>query len=152
MSLKWVKEFETGNARLDGEHQAMFGLISRLQDEVVAGSPLESIELLLRELRGAAEAHFAWEERLMTDTAFPDAETHRGLHKMLLASLRDMVQEVSFGSLSPKNLLAFLVTWFATHTLQEDKELVDYVQASVAAGVLPADAARWLGDVPVGDD
>jgi hemerythrin-like metal-binding protein len=145
MPMQWTKEFETGHQRLDAEHRALFGLIERLQHLIAQGVPLESLEQVLRKLRHSAERHFLWEDQLMTEIGFPGAEAHRALHKMLMASLRDMMQEVSFGSLSPEGLLQFLTNWFATHTSQEDQDLVDYLGVFAASRSLSSEDAERLG-------
>ena len=125
--MEWAKKFETGHERLDLEHRVMFDLINLFQSKVKQGESLENVELVVRKIILCAKHHFEWEEKLMSEVKFPGIETHVHLHKMLLASLKDMIQELSFGYLPPENLLQFLITWFTIHTSQEDIELVSYL-------------------------
>ena len=125
--MEWTKEFETGHERLDFEHRVMFDLINQFQNKIKQGEELENIELVVREIIQFAEHHFEWEEQLMVEIKFSGTATHMYLHKMLLASLKDMIQDLSFGYMQPGSLLQFLITWFTIHTSQEDKELVAHL-------------------------
>lgn len=143
--MEWVKEFESGHEQLDLEHRVMFDLINQFQEKVKQGVPLENLELVLKKIRQFAEHHFEWEEKIMAEIGFPDAETHQALHKMLLASLKDMIQEISFGSLPSESMLQYLVNWFTMHTSHEDQEMVAYLGVQEASGMLPPGAAALVG-------
>ena len=130
--MRWKKEFESRHAPLDLEHRKIFDLINKCEQQIQQRATLESLESVLRDIRRCVDNHFAWEEGLMAEIGFPDIEAHRVLHKMLLASLKDRMQEMPFCSLTPDALLELMTNWFATHTSQDDKELASCLRSSQA--------------------
>ncbi|HEX8961639.1 MAG TPA: hemerythrin family protein [Rhodocyclaceae bacterium] len=132
--MEWNTNFETGQTRLDAEHRRLLELIGAFDQEIERGTSLESLEEVLRQIRQYSESHFQNEERLMDAIAFPEADAHRELHRMLLAALKDLMQAISFESLPPAELLKFLVTRYIEHICDEDKALGRFLNSLAPEG------------------
>jgi hemerythrin len=54
------------------------------------------------------------------------------LHRRLSAALRDRVDHVKEKTISPDSLVQFLIQWFAQHTTNEDRKVIEFLNASDA--------------------
>lgn len=60
--IQWRKEFETGVAEVDHEHQELVELINALHEKLGASATRENISSFLSEVFAKISAHFALEE------------------------------------------------------------------------------------------
>ena len=128
MVLKWDHKYEIGHDRIDAEHEIFLGLITDFQQANTESHPKERLVRILNEVEKYAEFHFISEENIMIDVAYPEKEHHAMLHRELLTRLKDQSQQFKTGHINAEEVFEFLFQWFAIHTSNEDKKLVNYIQ------------------------
>jgi len=128
MVLKWNHKYEIGHDRIDAEHEIFLGLIADFQQASDQDHSREKLIRILNEVEKYADFHFVSEENIMIDVAYPEKEHHAMLHRELLARLKDQSQQFRTEHISAEEVFEFLFQWFAIHTSNEDKKLVDYIQ------------------------
>jgi len=123
----WKTVYETGHPRIDFEHKIFLDLILQLEKDLSENLTFERIRRHLLELYKYTEFHFFSEESIMIDIAYPDLATHRRTHELLLEDLTSYIQSLSVSSLRERDLVGFLIEWFAFHTAGDDIRLARYV-------------------------
>ncbi len=125
--IEWKKEFETGIAALDHEHEAMIGLLNELYTTLTQDGSAESIVAFLGEVYARISAHFALEETIMREHRYDGLPGHKADHERLLDEIRDLMDgyeaqpggdeafRVAFGQK--------LKAWFGNHFRDQDAKL-----------------------------
>ena len=125
--LRWKDAFNTGNAELDREHQALFKHANTLLDTVALRRQQPLIfEAAYEALLTDTAAHFAHEETLLRSLGFANLTHHAQQHQKLLTRARTLhqeLQEASDETLAEGKLIKFLVSELvAGHLLKTDRE------------------------------
>ena len=135
MSIAWNEALAIGDPIIDADHRRMIELIARL--EVAAGLEIDcaGIGRTLRDLTDLCREHFDREERLQHAVGFPETDSHRTAHEMLmkrldavLAHFTDGCDEVRAGIV--RTLGDSLATWLVSHIVNSDMEFKPYVMAA----------------------
>lgn len=89
MPVQWGDRFETGEARIDAQHQNLFTYVNRLEDLLMqarAGQELKPLEAknLLIFLDAYVNTHFAYEELCVSLRKCPVALKNKEEHNRLL--------------------------------------------------------------------
>jgi hemerythrin len=118
--LTWNDGFVLGYAPMDEVHEEFVDLIGAL-----GAADRDALPAALAELAEHAHAHFADEERWMTETGFPARECHAAEHAAVLASIEGVARRVAQGDHAAARRLAQALTdWFPAHA--------DYLDAALA--------------------
>jgi hemerythrin len=122
--ITWRKEFETGIAEVDHEHQELVALINRLADDISAGADKERIQAFLGEVFARIAAHFALEESVMRKHGYDEYEAHKAEHENLLDEIRDIMDEADEAEAKfTDTLSATVADWFVGHFKTKDARL-----------------------------
>jgi hemerythrin len=130
INIQWDRKFEVGHERIDFEHQIFVGLIRDLSMEADKNPKGMRNARILREIQKYAEFHFISEENIMADLDYPERDAHRQSHGMILAELNDRIQQYHAGQDSAVGIVSFLFQWFALHTTNEDRRIINYVKSA----------------------
>jgi len=128
----WKGEYETGNARIDFEHQVFLDLVRQFAADSDAGIAPEHLSRTASEIFKYADFHFYSEESLMLRVGYPEYRQHHALHALLLKELRGYLDSMALDATRSEEMASFLYDWFVSHTLAEDTKLADYVKAAPA--------------------
>jgi diguanylate cyclase (GGDEF)-like protein/hemerythrin-like metal-binding protein len=125
--LRWKEAFNTGNADLDREHQALFVHANTLLDTVALRREQPLVfEAAYEALLADTTAHFAHEETLLRALGFTKLSHHALQHQMLLLrarALHQQLQEAPDEAVAEGKLIRFLVSELvAGHFLKADRE------------------------------
>jgi len=117
---------KVGYPAIDSDHQEFVDLLNRLDEASNAEFPV-----MFKQLFEHTEQHFAMENQLMLDYAFPAETEHKGEHLRLLSEFKEFQSRVekgmiSFGRAFVKERLA---QWFLLHITTMDSALAAYVKA-----------------------
>lgn len=118
--LLWRSSYCTGQEEIDLQHQYFTKLINRLDDDLKGPGDMNFKKNLLWELKKYQDFHFQSEENLMHKAQPSELDSHKKMHDELSAELSRKIQSFAWGPNSPDVIIAFLVDWFITHTLDED--------------------------------
>jgi hemerythrin len=123
--IEWRKEFETGVAEVDHEHQELVELINELHEQIGAHAPRETVSEFLGEVFAKISAHFALEETVMRKHDYDEYLDHKADHEKLLDDLRDIMDDFDAGTGSDykKALGAAVRDWFVNHFKTKDARL-----------------------------
>lgn len=122
----------------EGHHRGLRAHLTRLASAtaqpLVSGAESRAqwkVEVMagVAALRGFAEMHFADEEKLMEDVAYPGAADHAREHRAFLAWLEriDALIETDGARLREEATAQALVTWWETHATDHDASLADFL-------------------------
>lgn len=120
---------------IDSQHEALVDLINQLHQAMVDGRGREALGRLISALVNHTRSHFAYEEKLMTEYAFPGLGKHREDHDRLLRHIDELARRFEKGDL----LLSFAVmvdlkAWALVHIEKFDIALGLFLNRQMAAG------------------
>lgn len=123
--IQWRKEFETGVAEVDHEHQELVELINELHEQIGTNAPRETVSEFLGEVFAKISAHFALEETVMRKHDYDEYADHKADHEKLLDDLRDIMDDFDAGTDAnyKKALGAAVRDWFVNHFKTKDARL-----------------------------
>jgi len=125
----WSPDWDTGDAVIDGQHQALFQQLEKLTDEITAESGSLGRERAIAKLERHIADHFEQEQERMEQTHYPGLGQHITLHKDMLIQLEAMVvAHLRDPEGTPFDLMNFITTWHLKHIAQEDKKFADYLK------------------------
>ena len=122
--LEWKEEYATGIDDVDDEHRDLIDVINRLHELLLADDARLTVPAFFARLIDGVSAHFALEERIMSESAYPDREAHRADHERLLDEMRDLVQAFANAEeVDSVDLAMRLEPWFSHHFATHDLRL-----------------------------
>ncbi len=123
--IQWRKEFETGVAEIDHEHQELIDLINGLHAQLGTDASRETVSNFLGEVFAKISAHFALEETVMRKHGYDEYAEHKADHEKLLDDLRDIMDDFDNDEfVDYKAALADAVRdWFVNHFKTKDARL-----------------------------
>ena len=129
----WDPTWETGNARIDGQHRELLAQMERLFNAVEQQRGAAETERTLLLLSGYIDTHFREEEALMEGAGYPGLPDHAAIHRDLQARVTRLV-EAYLQDLNPitKEVMDFLLSWLRTHLAGEDRTMAGFLRLGVA--------------------
>ena len=122
--LKWKPSFSLGVPGVDLEHREMIEMINRTYGHLQDENDPAQVEDMLGEILSGISAHFALEERMMRNAAFPEYEAHKANHEELIDDIRDLMDSYPNAPVAGRELLsARLSGWFENHFATFDARL-----------------------------
>jgi hemerythrin len=136
----WTSRMSVEVKLLDNDHKRLAILLSELHDGVVAGWAKQALERVFEGLVMNIRIHFAHEEQLFAETAYPDAEIHLREHDNLIARVSELQARFRNntdveGSLEVINLLK---GWLFRHIQSSDQDYVAHFKAKGVEAMLAA--------------
>ena len=145
-TLEWDDSHLVGHHGMDLSHRQFalcLNAVLAAEDKQLTGA----LALLLQHL----EVHFAFEEALMEQHAFPARGCHADEHGRVLASMRQTLTEVQAGDTAvARELAQALLDWFVGHADYMDSALATWVAKKTLQGapVVVRRAMRHTMPVP----
>lgn len=128
--VQWSDAYKTGDREIDSEHWGLFALINDLSDKRAGGAAESSVQSTIDALVAYVAVHFEHEERLMTDTEYPETEFHKKAHARL-AERVDAYQRAYQDdprAFDFDEFMEFLSNWLKQHILNLDMDFAAYFQ------------------------
>lgn len=134
-------KYRLGIDAMDAQHARWIELIEDFK-AIASGQLLETSSVdaaahTLGKLLDYTRHHFASEERLLVQHAYPDLEAHKRQHREIEAvvvRLLDEVRSHKSTSITPLKLNLFATVWLMEHILQHDGKYARYILDRQAAG------------------
>lgn len=118
---EWKREYSVSVKRFNDDHRQLFQYLNDLHQGLISGLNISDMGYILKGLMEYTIVHFQEEERMMKKFNYPEFESHRIEHEMLLKRVgefyRDFIQGKKAFSLE---LLSFLDDWVTSHILTMD--------------------------------
>jgi hemerythrin len=126
---QWFEKYKIGVPLIDADHLNLFMEISHFNENLQSGMSAEDLGKSLNFLDKYVCAHFAREEMLMREKAYPDYTHHKSLHlhlKKVVFAVRRVFQ-TDIDKVDKEKLNQFLHDWLVNHILKVDAKLAPYV-------------------------
>jgi len=122
--IEWTDEFLIGIAELDHEHRSLVVDINRLHRSLRAHDDRARIEETLGAVLARMQAHFALEESVMNEHAYPHYDEHKAEHEALLDTVTGfIVRFEKEGEDVGEALEARLDEWIVRHIVTYDRKM-----------------------------
>jgi len=115
----WTSELETGLSEVDLDNRLLLGLIDRVI-EASEDTDLAGLKASLVDLQTETLAHFAREERLMSECQYEAAAQHRAEHQQLSAEIQHLIDDLDAGKGSASFIGRFMRNWLLQHIVAKD--------------------------------
>jgi len=140
--FEWSDRYLLGHPAMDDTHREFVELVNALLT-VDAGD----LESALAEFARHAEAHFEQENRWMETDGFPARDCHVDEHNKVLASVREVQEELANGNVQlVRDLAVALMDWFPAHADYMDSALSTWL-VKRSHGGRPLVLRRGVGKV-----
>ena len=132
MRYEVTQDLITGNALIDSEHRQLFAAVNDLMDACSQGRGRDQIQQTVRFLNDYVMKHFGDEERLQTQSKYPNYPAHKQFHDGYRRQLSQVTQELLQQGATVKALgdLNNVVAVLVSHIRTEDKRLARHVKES----------------------
>lgn len=125
--LQWKPAYSLGIAPVDLEHREMIEMINECYQRMDQHADGPTIERFLGEIHSGIAAHFALEEQMMRQSAYPELAAHKEDHEALLDDIRDMMERYHRDPEAGLELLRErLADWFGSHFSTFDARLHEH--------------------------
>lgn len=129
----WNKNFSTGIALIDQQHQQLVHLINKLATHLSRGSGELRLSEVFGELVAYADYHFKTEEQIWQPSFHGDAwyAEHKLAHDAFLPTAQEIQAQLKDASYDRilEEVLKFLVNWLVHHILDNDRRMAKVVRA-----------------------
>jgi hemerythrin len=131
MALTWDDTLVMGIPELDEQHRRLFARIDSLLEAIRGGSSRAEVGRTLAFLSDYVNEHFAAEEALMREAAFPGLGSHVKEHAELVQDLVALTAEHQRDGPSPSLIVRVnrrVVDWLRQHIYRTDRDLAVFLQ------------------------
>lgn len=126
--IQWRQDFSTGIGQIDEQHKKLVGMVNDLYEAMSKGEGKDALGRVLGGLVSYTKGHFATEERLMTQHAYPGFAAHKTEHDKLTAQVLELEAKFKAGkAVMTVQVASFLKDWLANHILNTDKQYGPYL-------------------------
>lgn len=113
---------------MDDEHQVLIKKMNALHAAHVAKRDSKVLGEMLGDLAKYTTKHFADEEAYMASIQYPGLESHKGIHKNLLARVGEHVAAFEKSGKLDQAFFSFLAFWLSAHIQGVDKKYSELVR------------------------
>ena len=130
MALRWTSALSIGVAELDAQHEELFRRVDQLLDAMLARDRSEATGLLAF-LQRHVVTHFAAEEQLMRELAYPDAALHAAEHVAYAAEIDALARLFALEGPTARLVLRLergVTSWLQDHIYSTDRSLARFLR------------------------
>jgi hemerythrin len=117
----------TGHPEVDAQHAHILEELERISSAGTSG-----ITVLIAFLRQHVHSHFAYEELLMDEASYPDADRHKAEHRDYSNIVGTLHEQFDRSGGTPESLAAVIAAverWVVDHVMRADHKLAAYLRA-----------------------
>lgn len=130
MALSWDPSLTLGVPAIDGQHIELFQRLDALLEGARAGRSADEIGRMLGFLGDYVGTHFAAEEALMREYAYPDLAAHAAEHARFVEEFQALLREYLADGATLLLVLrvnARVTAWLREHIYRADKALAAFL-------------------------
>lgn len=131
MAYQFTPDLETGNTVIDTEHKELIQAINDLLTACSTGHGRSELEKTTKFLSDYTAKHFADEERLQQQSAYPDYTNHKRYHetfKKVVADLMKKLDEQGPTVALVGEVNSAIAGWLLNHIKKEDKKVAAHIR------------------------
>ena len=128
----WKDSLLIGVPKIDDQHKKLISAIDGLMDACTKGQERDVIGKTLSFVCDYTKVHFADEEKLMAQYAYPNMAAHKRIHEQFIQTAGTLVDDFNKNGPSPAlvgKLNKALVDWLILHINAEDKRVGVFVNS-----------------------
>ena len=107
--MEWQTAWESGNVLIDDQHRKLMEMSNHLLDLSLSSASQEALRVRLDALLSHVLQHFADEEQVLTEIAYPGAANHAQLHRVLVGEALELKGKTEDQGGDPTAFFNFLV-------------------------------------------
>jgi hemerythrin len=120
--FEWDDRLSVGVKSIDDQHKELVKMVNQLAEAMAAGKGQDAMGQVFNGLVKYTVSHFAHEEKLMSDHAYPQAVDHKKQHSDLKAQAIGLQNKAKEGgTVVTMETLHFLKDWLLHHIKGTDK-------------------------------
>ena len=134
---EWDSSLETGNEKIDGQHQQLVSELNGLIEAFQQGKGKEEICKTMEFISGYALMHFGMEEELMQECKYSEYAMHKRLHdefKVVLGGLVERLVDEGPSEDLIDIVISTIRNWLINHIKGDDFRMATYVKANKGIG------------------
>lgn len=145
--IAWTSRMSVDVKLLDNDHKKLLILLSELHHAVIHSHARQILDSVMDSLMKHIRAHFAHEELLFTETAYPGAEIHEREHDHLIQHARLLGQRFRNCNDVDSSLqvVELLKNSLFNHIECADQQYAPHFKAQEVSAMLAADHALKVG-------
>lgn len=129
--MQWTEMLAIDGGHVDGQHRGLFDAINVFHEAVAQGHESEAVAGALDFLKSYGERHFAEEERLLAEFAYPRLDQHRRQHQQFLEQVSAFRTQLLEGGCGLGHSMSqFLGSWLVNHIMVSDKAYASFLRGS----------------------
>jgi len=129
--IEWTDALSMSNPEIDAEHKHFIKLVNMLNGEIASQQrDKDNILRIMGLILDDARAHFAHEERLFKEKAYPKAKEHTRIHTELIKELEQGLKDIRNTDFIKRWVEVGLATEKAlvSHLVSVDTQYIDYLR------------------------
>lgn len=129
--LTWSDEMTVGVKILDDDHKTLIRLLSDLHDVIVNRHARSALDKAIEAMLRTTKAHFAREEMLFNQTAYPGAAEHKAEHEQSERRAMNLQARLESGQSLEHSLqtMEILKNWLTEHIHVSDQKYTPHLNA-----------------------
>lgn len=126
--IEWNAAYSVGVAAIDQQHKGLIAQIRNFQEAMLEGRAAQSLDQILANLGAYTRVHFAFEEKLMEEHAYPETAAHQAAHAGLAQRVEEFQAQLGAGQTIPTTqMIIFMRHWLTDHIVAVDKPFGAYL-------------------------
>jgi len=131
MTIIWTSDYELGIDVIDNQHKRIVEYINQLYDLEHQQGSADTLEDVLYNLVDYTYSHFEFEEALMQEAGYEDADAHAVTHRTFTQQIETLRKRFEDGDDVATELANMLQRWLLKHILSEDVGYLDAVKKDI---------------------
>lgn len=131
MAIQFDDSLKTGNTLIDTQHKELIARVNKLTEECRPGTEKTVAAQTLGFLMDYTNEHFADEEKLQAEHAYPLLDAHKAQHAAFVKAVKELedmlVEEEGPSEAFVTAIKKNVVDWLLNHILVWDKQVAQYV-------------------------
>ncbi|MET0091691.1 MAG: bacteriohemerythrin [Candidatus Thiodiazotropha sp.] len=128
--VTWKPEYSVGIKSIDDQHIKLLNLINNVRAAVLCDTGPDFERGALEDLVAYTQGHLKYEEELMREHAYFDAEAHKGQHDRMVSQVDLYVKRYDEkGSEILPEVADYLQRWLVQHIQGTDRKLCDFLRS-----------------------
>ena len=133
MFIELNESLLVGYELIDQDHKLLATLVNEFYETVTNGANKYKVYDAIDHLSNEFSQHFSRENSLMTQSRYPDKESHAEEHRRLMGDLGRFLQMVDESTDDDlKNVAQFIESWFVLHVRRSDRKLGKFLSGRAA--------------------
>ena len=125
--ITWKPFYTVNDPAMDAQHRQIIEILNTLYASLDTADAAVVTRRAMDQLVRYTHTHFADEERVLREIAYPDLTEHKALHDQMRR--RTMALSQNLNLVTARDMLVLLKDWWLGHIQDEDKKYAPYLGA-----------------------